>query len=561
MRVDALYLKDYKNLRNFDVDFHITSSRQVVVGRNGVGKSNLLEALAWIFRELSSEEEATFAYKIEYHCNNHYVRVEATERERRSTDDPKRYVRTYEIAEADGQVSENATTREYKKVTQTQFFRRNRNIEGKVNPDRVLPHYVFGYYSGVSERFHQAFAWHEEKYYREQITGEEAPLRPLFLAKPHHSQFALFSFFAAGDEKAKRFLREEFRIEGLKSVLFALHEPYWSKTHRPSTAGGPDDARFWRAGGKVALFLDSLFRHSLAPMSGTRKRRISLGQEKTFGMRYCFVPNESTLRKLAEGLESKEFFARLESTIFSDLVSTDGQDVQIRVNIRDQPEPVTFQELSEGEQQLLTIIGLMRFTAQREGLFLLDEPDTHLNPAWCLDYLSNLREYGFEPQDSSQIIMTTHSPLTFAGLESDEVVVLLEDENSVVTSRHPTSSPRGMGFQAILTSEFFGLRSGIDPVTLAALDRKRELGLKENKSDEELSELTRLDHELGKLDFSRAARDPLYLEFIRAITEAQKEKPELAVPAPDTADWRLRKEVAKKIATRLLQRRGADEIH
>jgi predicted ATPase len=560
LRVDVLHLKDYKNLRDFTVDFHITSSRQVVVGRNGVGKSNLLEALAWIFRELDLEEEASFAYTIVYHCNQHYVRIDATERKRRSADDRRRYVRTYEIAPANGQVSEDATKRQYMRVTQTDFYRRNRNIGANVNPDRVLPHYVFGYYSGVSERFHEAFARHEEKYYREQITGEEAPLRPLFLAKSHHSQFALLSFFAAGDEKAKRFLREEFRIEGLKSVLFALHEPYWSKTHRPNSGQGPDDARFWRTGGKVAPFLDSLFRHSLAPMSGAMKRRISLGQEKTFGMRYCFVPDEGTLRELAGGLESKEFFARLESTIFSDLVSTDGQDVRIRVSIRDQPEPVTFQELSEGEQQLLTIIGLMRFTAQREGLFLLDEPDTHLNPAWCLDYLSNLREYGFEPPDS-QIIMTTHSPLTFAGLEKDEVVVFLEDENGSVTARHPTSAPRGMGFQAILTSEFFGLRSGIDPVTLVALDRKRELGLKEDKTEAEMAELARLDHDLGKLDFSRAARDPLYLEYIRAMTAAQEEEPALAAPAPDTTDWRLRQEVARRIAKQLLQKQGADEVH
>lgn len=55
MRVDRLYLENFKNLKNFSVDFDVTSSRQVVVGRNGVGKSNLLEALIWIFRDLDLE--------------------------------------------------------------------------------------------------------------------------------------------------------------------------------------------------------------------------------------------------------------------------------------------------------------------------------------------------------------------------------------------------------------------------------------------------------------------------------------------------------------------------
>jgi ABC-type multidrug transport system ATPase subunit len=230
------------------------------------------------------------------------------------------------------------------------------------------------------------------------------------------------------------------------------------------------------------------------------------------------------------------------------------------VKLLDQPNPVTFKELSEGEQQLLTIIGLMRFTAQNESLFLLDEPDTHLNPAWCLDYLSNLRSYGVEPPDS-QIIMTTHSPLTFAGLNRNEVVVLLRNAGGIITSQHPISAPRGMGFQAILTSEFFGLRSAIDQETLAKIDKKRNLALKSNKSQEDLAEIAALDEELGRLDFSKAARDPLYLEFIRAMTIAQQENPDLAQAAPDTSAWLLRNEVAKDIATRLLYEQGDDEAH
>ena len=553
MRVDRLYLKSFKNLREFDVDFHVTSSRQVVVGRNGVGKSNLLEALAWIFRQLDLEEEPTFSYEIEYHCNGHYTKIESTERRREALDGIPHFERSYFIAQAGESATEDAADRDYKAIRQSDFYRRNRPIQGNVNPERVLPLYVFGYYSGVSGRFNRVFERHEAKYYREQITGEEAPLRSLFLAKPHHSQFALLAFFAANDEPAKKFLHDEFRIEGLQSVLFALHEPHWKRARRANTAvDQPDDMRFWRAGGKVAVFLAGLFQHALAPMAGTAKRRVSLAQEKTFEMRYCFIPDEPTLRRLAEGLEPKEFFARLESTIFSDLVGTDGADVRILVKLLDQPESITFKELSEGEQQLLTIIGLMRFTAQDESLFLLDEPDTHLNPAWCLDYLSNLRKYGVESRDS-QIIMTTHSPLTFAGLDENEVVVLERADDGAITSQHPSSPPRGMGFQAILTSEFFGLRSAIDRETLEKIDRKRDLALKDSKSERDLADLAELDEELGRLDFSKAARDPLYLEFIRAMTVAQKEHPEIAPGAPDTSGWRLRNEIAKDITVRLLQ--------
>src|ERR1039457_1882594 len=75
MRIDRLVLANFKNLVEFEVDFDVTSIRQVVVGRNGVGKSNLLEALTWIFRDLDLEEESAFAYEIEYLCNQHCIKI------------------------------------------------------------------------------------------------------------------------------------------------------------------------------------------------------------------------------------------------------------------------------------------------------------------------------------------------------------------------------------------------------------------------------------------------------------------------------------------------------
>ena len=61
MRIDRLHLPHFRNLVDFEVDFDQTSVRQVIVGRNGIGKSNLLEALTWIFRDLDLEEESAFA--------------------------------------------------------------------------------------------------------------------------------------------------------------------------------------------------------------------------------------------------------------------------------------------------------------------------------------------------------------------------------------------------------------------------------------------------------------------------------------------------------------------
>jgi predicted ATPase len=555
MRIDRLRLQNFRNLKDFEIDFDESSVRQVVVGRNGVGKSNVLEALTWIFRDLDLEEDSHFEFEIEYHCNKHYVKVISTQTNKKecalSSRVPPQFKRTYASSEEELSTGDR-TDRPYRSLSETEFYRKNRANAKGPNPQRLLPLYVFGYYSGLNARYASIFAKHEERYYREQITGEEAPLRPLFQAKPHHSQFALLAFYATRDRSAEKFLAHEFRIAKFDSVLFALREPYWYGA-RKNKLNWKGDPRFWGAGGKVQPFLDALFSNSLAPMASKGRVQLSVGQTKTKERRYCFVASEKDLQGLAQGLGNKEFFARLDSLVFSDLAGPLGDEVTVWIQLKGASEPTTFQDMAEGERQLLTVLGLMRFTAGTEALFLLDEPDTHLNPAWCLDYLDNLREYGAEPPNS-QIIMTTHSPLTFAGLDRTEVVVMERDHNGHISASHPVHAPRGMGFAAILTSDFFGLRSILDNSTLAKLDEKRELGFKVQKTDDERERLTLLNEELGRLDFSVAARDPLYLEFIRAITAEQTAHPEIAQPNPDKATWQERKAIARDIALRLLQR-------
>jgi len=556
MRIDRLTLTHFRNLVDFEVDFDETSIRQVIVGRNGVGKSNLLEALTRIFRDLDLEEDSEFGYEIEYLCNGHFVKIRSEQTNieecKSNTASVAQFRRQYSIApETSSATLFQDGKRAYDRISETEFYRRNKPIDLQPNPERLLPLYVFGYYSGAISRFSKIFEKHEERYYKEQIAGTESPLRPLFQAKSHHSQFALLAFYATRDADAQKFLENEFRIVGFDSVLFSLREPYW-RTAKPSKErASMGDPRFWFAAGKVAPFLDSLFDNCFVPMSGEDRVRVSIGQEKNKERRYCFLPDQTALQHIAEGLSNKEFFARLESLVFSDLVDASGADVRIWIRLKDCNGPATYQDLAEGERQLLTVLGLMRFTAEKEALFLLDEPDTHLNPAWCLDYLDNLRNYGAEPPNS-QIIMTTHSPLTFAGMDRNEVVVLERGANGRIFAEHPTTAPKGMGFAAILTSDFFGLRSTLDKDTLKKIDAKRELALKEHKTDDDRRKLAELNGELGRLDFSETTRDPLYREFVRAITAATKDDPSLKKAAPPTEIWKQRQKIAKDIAKQLL---------
>ena len=49
MKLKKLHIKKYKNLIDFDIDFESGDGLSVLVGSNGSGKSNVLEALSGIF--------------------------------------------------------------------------------------------------------------------------------------------------------------------------------------------------------------------------------------------------------------------------------------------------------------------------------------------------------------------------------------------------------------------------------------------------------------------------------------------------------------------------------
>ena len=66
MRLDRLSIPNYRNLRSFAIDFDESQPTTVLLGHNGTGKSNLIEAIVEIFRELELGSSTSFAYELNY---------------------------------------------------------------------------------------------------------------------------------------------------------------------------------------------------------------------------------------------------------------------------------------------------------------------------------------------------------------------------------------------------------------------------------------------------------------------------------------------------------------
>ncbi|NRE97391.1 AAA family ATPase [Klebsiella variicola] len=543
MKVDKLYIRSrFKNLEDVQIDFDEEHLMTVIVGRNGAGKSNVLEALVVIFRNLDLGEAPPFSYKLVYRLGQPNKPNQPSDRwlEVRIDADPTRgsLAKQYEISVCDLLENKEVEYQTLKKNLKViPFSKVRRNKEGSA---QYLPRYVFAYYSGPSDRLELYFRKHRTDFYRLMLEDKlnlKGDIRPLFYAKPHHSQFVLLAFFLNDQASIEKdFLREHLGIEGLDSIHFVMRQPGWAKQK---------DELFWGARGVVRRFLDELIKYSLSPVKVTRIEDTSLtGNNIRNEFFHLFLPDVNALRGFAKDLSDDELFKMLESTLLSEVIS----EVSIRVKVSSSKDPLTFKELSEGEQQLLTVMGLLKFTGGKDSLFLLDEPDTHLNPSWAVKYLEFLRKF-VPNNETSHLLMVTHHPLAIAELKKQQVQVMWRDANFQVHAQEPEENPRGMGYAGILTSDMFGLRTTLDNSTERLLRLRRRFTEKLELSPSQVNRLKKIDKALEGLGFTTAHWDEEYAQYLRMRRELEQDA-ERGSFTPEL--MRIRKERAKEIVKRLL---------
>ncbi|MGB7311312.1 MAG: AAA family ATPase [Nodosilinea sp.] len=511
-RLVYLWLEDFKNLKNYTVHFDGFHSIDIVLGWNGTGKSNLFKALVIILRDLylwSQPERKTsksFAkisslkgFKLSYKINKQLVNVIWKPKEMTSP-----------ILELSFIGEDQDDAEAIKKASKGEL---------------PLPRFVFGYYSGPTNRLAEHFLPMRQDHYKnllDETSDDPETLamllekRRFFCAENHHAKYVLLAFFHKEDPAISQFLKNRLRIIGFESALFVIRKPRWARS-----ANHED---FWGAEGVMRRVMERLRRFSIAPMK-LKQNVIEGYRPQSEEHYYFFLPDLESLHAFAaEYQDARTFFLALESIDFSELI----YDLKIQVKVqatKTEQVAITFHELSEGEQQLLMVLGLMRFTKSHQSLILLDEPDTHLNPHWSVDYLKLLSSVMSEvpgdesdEQKTSQILMSTHDPLVIASLLKEQIHLLKRDwETDACIWEQPTVNPRGLGFTGILTSEMFGMRSDLDEETLADLDNKVRLVAHEGSlTPEEADELKEIDKRLEDAGFEKAFSDPYYAAFIRA---------------------------------------------
>lgn len=488
MRLDLLKIRKFKNLADIEINFDEGELSTVLIGENGTGKSNVIEALATIFRDLDLNENTPFSYWIGYNCHGRRIEIDNS------------FTGSNLSMTVDGLPLSRNTFHDER--------------------EKYLPTNVFGYYSGSSRRLEQLFDKHQLRYYKKVISPKSRPkdikdanLRRLFYCRPAYGQLALLSYFAFKSDSAKSFLKKHMGIIGFDSALIILRKPRWAdRATKKRTAGQLEN--FWDSSGLVRGLLEKLKTNALAPFADQSREQDDYRAKPTNEEQiYLFIKDVNDLNDIARSFEDERtFFALLETLDISDLI----REVRIWVEKENVDGEIPFHEISDGEKQLLSVLGLMRFTSQDESLFLLDEPDTHLNPNWKWDYLHLVKDVA--QRGESHIILTSHDPLTIGSLMASQVQVMSRSKAGNVMIQPPEVNPRGLGFTSILT-QIFGLPTTLDPDTQALLDERNEKIRTVSRTREQNIRLIELNEELKQLGFVIEDREPEYELFLRALTE------------------------------------------
>ena len=193
MRLKKLCIDGFKNLNNFELDFTDKDGITVLIGNNGSGKSNVLEAISAIFTGLYKlgipARQPYFKYEIEYSVNDKNIKISKNNAYIFNVDD---------------------------EILKIQKFK-NKLIE-------YLPHNVIASYSGEETRLWDKYYSYLHKDFKDEMNSNgllSVPAKKLFNVGGLYWNEALLVLLLLSEENDTHyFIKEKLKIEHIDEIIF-----------------------------------------------------------------------------------------------------------------------------------------------------------------------------------------------------------------------------------------------------------------------------------------------------------------------------------------------------
>ena len=182
--------------------------------------------------------------------------------------------------------------------------------------------------------------------------------------------------------------------------------------------------------------------------------------------------------------------------------------------------------MSEGQRQLIKIVGILGLYKNEDCLALMDEPDAHMNPKWKYDMMSIVKRC-LRGALNRHAIIATHHPLVLHGIDTNFIRIFQIIEKSgykATIARVPNEDTKGLGIDGLLQSEYYGLKTSYDKETSEKYEQRQLLYIKlinNQITEEEKDKLRNLTKEIGALPVANNTIDFLYDDFMNVFRKTE----------------------------------------
>lgn len=384
MRIKSLRVSNYKNLKEFNLDFDCESSVDIFVGKNGTGKSNLFEAIIEIFRHIieydQTKSTCEFDYQIVYDING----------------------RIQDITWRSGRFTING--KERKTIGQTQV------------PDNLLI-----YYSGHNTTVKDLISKYEESFSKKIIRAKSGESR-FFIGIGSRYKELLLSIILSQPEtcQARKYVCKRLSIKEVGSELkLVLRRPSYAKGNQYDIEFNDEADQFWKPEGITKTFLERL------------KKCISYSDDQEVRSEGYFSSEDYyilyfNLNRIRDEFQSEELFEELDNLMTLKMLT----EIVIPVKLENGFE-TDVSGFSDGQFQSIYIYTIIEVFKKRNCITLLDEPDSFLHPEWQFDFLKQVSEITNGTPEKNNILMSSHSAATLANYEEKRVRLFCLDNNTI----------------------------------------------------------------------------------------------------------------------------------
>lgn len=318
MRLKNIHIKGYKNIADLLLDFTTKDGITLIIGNNGCGKSNILEAISSIYAGLYENRvhNPNFDYSISYELNGNVI----------------------DISLAGDQYTIIVNGDE---MSKTDFQRKGKEY---------LPENVIACYSGESLRlFDNFYRPYYERYIDAIKKADKIPALPMLYVNKYNIKIALLALFFCDwtvYTDIADFCTNKLNIKRIKSVKFHYNNK---------------NILSWKRNSVVQMI----------------ENMNAINGEGIISPDACEYTSIGELKKKLNHLDERTFFNQMyAATMPLGKKAIEEIDIYLELN---NGTVIAIDELSEGEKKYLLIKTILEIISAENSLLLFDEPDAHIH--------------------------------------------------------------------------------------------------------------------------------------------------------------------------------------